>query len=347
MLRAVIGIALGLAIGVAAGMALTASEVPAAAPAADERPTAAVALGDSVLAGEGAGSYEPGTDGENGNWCHRSTEALVHKLAVADRAVNLACSGATSADVALGDAVHHAEGSQVRRLADVAKRYRVTTVVVQTGANDDPRFGDTMVDCVIAWLNPFGRGCRTSLREEWPARLTAMRPKVAAVLTDVRTVLRDAGYRDEDYELVVLSYASPVTEKMDHAGHGVDGCPLKLDDAAYGRLEAVPQLADALREVAGGADARFLDLSRATEGREACSGGDDRGGEWQRGLTVDPRALRVGTPADVLPHLVQQSFHPTAAGHARFASCLREFLTTDAATARCVPTPDGDLRLHR
>jgi lysophospholipase L1-like esterase len=347
LLRAVIGAVVGLAVGVVAATALMASEVPAVAPVVDERPTAAVALGDSVLAGEGAGSYEPGTDGENGNWCHRSTEALVHKLAVADQAVNLACSGATSADVGLGDAVRHQEGSQVRRLADLAKRYRVTTVVVQTGANDDPRFGDTMVDCVIAWLNPFGRGCRTTLRDEWPARLTAMRPKVAAVLTDIRAVLRDAGYRDEDYDLVVLSYASPVTEKMDRVGHGVDGCPLKLDDAAYGRLEAVPQLAAALREVASGADARFLDMSRATEGREACSGGDDRSGEWQRGLTVDPHALRVGVPTDVLPHVVRQSFHPTAAGHVRFAACLREFLATDAATAQCVPTPEGDLRLHR
>jgi hypothetical protein len=146
---------------------------------------------------------------------------------------------------------------------------------------------------------------------------------------------------------VVLSYASPVTEKMDRVGHGVDGCPLKLDDAAYGRLEAVPQLAAALREVASGADARFLDMSRATEGREACSGGDDRSGEWQRGLTVDPHALRVGVPTDVLPHVVRQSFHPTAAGHVRFAACLREFLATDAATAQCVPTPEGDLRLHR
>jgi lysophospholipase L1-like esterase len=343
LLRTVIGVVVGLALGVASGMALMASDVPAA----DERPTAAVALGDSVQAGEGAGSYEPGTDGENGNWCHRSTEALVHKLAVADQAVNLACSGATSADVALGDAVHNTEGSQVRRLADLAKRYRVTTVVVQTGANDDPRFGDTVVDCVIAWLNPFGRGCRAALRDEWPARLTAMRPKVAAVLTDVRTVLREAGYRDEDYELVVLSYPSPVTEKMDRVEHGIDGCPLKPADAAYGRLEAVPQLAAALREVAAGANARFLDMSRATEGREACSGGDDPSGEWQRGLTVDPRALDVGAPTDVLPRLVQQSFHPTAAAHAQFAACLREFLTTDATTATCVPTPQGTLHPHR
>ena len=103
----------------------------------DDRPTAIVSLGDSAISGEGAGNYEPGTRGENGNWCHRSANALVHRTAVADRTINLACSGADSANVSLADTTHYNEGSQSRRLIDVARQYRVTTVLVQVGANDD------------------------------------------------------------------------------------------------------------------------------------------------------------------------------------------------------------------
>jgi lysophospholipase L1-like esterase len=72
-----------------------------AASAADDRPTAIVSLGDSAISGEGAGNYEPGTRGENGNWCHRSANALVHRTTVANRTINLACSGADSANVSL------------------------------------------------------------------------------------------------------------------------------------------------------------------------------------------------------------------------------------------------------
>ena len=51
----------------------------APAAAAEPLPTAVVVLGDSEAAGDGAGGYEPGTRGERGNWCHRSTRAYVHR----------------------------------------------------------------------------------------------------------------------------------------------------------------------------------------------------------------------------------------------------------------------------
>src|SRR5687768_12985747 len=120
---------------------LTVVTTPAAS--ADDRPTAIVSLGDSAISGEGAGNYEAGTRGENGNWCHRSANALVHKTTVANRTINLACSGADSANVSLADTTHYTEGSQARRLIGVAQQFRVTTVIVQVGANDEPAFADT------------------------------------------------------------------------------------------------------------------------------------------------------------------------------------------------------------
>ncbi|QFZ24155.1 hypothetical protein EKG83_10900 [Saccharothrix syringae] len=325
---------------VAAGVLVT---IPLTAGAVDDRQTAVVSLGDSAMSGEGAGSYEPGTEGENGNWCHRSTAAMVHRTQLADRTVNLACSGADSANVSLADTVHYTEGSQARRLIDVARQYRVTAVVVQVGANDDVQFADTMLDCVLAWANPFGPACRAELEQQWPARLAAMAPKVENALRDVRAAMTTAGYRDEQYQLVLTSYASPVTEKMDRLLHGPQGCPLRLTDAQYGRTVAVPQFSEALRGVASRTGVRFLDFSRATENREACSKGESSAGEWQRRLTVDPDALVKGGLDAIGLHLAQQSFHPNADAHAQLGRCITEFVTSGAGSARCLQGADGNL----
>ncbi|GLZ36920.1 GDSL-type esterase/lipase family protein [Actinokineospora sp. NBRC 105648] len=309
----------------------------------DDRPTAVVSLGDSAISGEGAGDYEPGTRGENGDWCHRSPNALIHKTALAQRTVNLACSGANAANVSLADTTHYTEGSQARRLIEVARANRVTAVVLQVGANDDPAFTDSIVGCIKKWLNPFGSGCAATLRTQWPQRLAAMAPKVEVAVNDIKSALRQAGYADGSYRVVVTSYASPVTEKMDEIAHGPQGCPLRLADAAYGRTEAVPQFGDAFRGVAARTGVSFLDFSRATEGHEACSGNADKSGEWQNRITVDPYAWAYGGLDAVGIHMAQQSFHPNATGHAQLGRCVTEFVTSGSQSARCLVGADGNL----
>ena len=157
---------------VTAAVLAAALAVPALSTAAqaDTRPTAVVSLGDSAISGEGAGDYEAGTNGENGNWCHRSANALIHKTALADKTVNLACSGADASNVSLADTTHYTEGSQARRLIQVATENRVTAIVLQVGANDEPAFADTIVGCGLKWLNPFGPNCSSTLRGEWPGK---------------------------------------------------------------------------------------------------------------------------------------------------------------------------------
>ncbi len=314
-----------------------------AAQAADERETAVVSLGDSAISGEGAGSYEAGTKGENGNWCHRSTNALVHKTAVADHTINLACSGADSANVSLADTTHYTEGSQARRLIGIAQQYRVTTVIVQVGANDEPAFADTLLDCIAKWFNPFGSGCRSKLQTEWPQRLAAMAPRVEVALADVRSAMTQAGYANGSYNLILTSYASPLTERMDETLHGPQGCPFKLADAGYGRTTAVPQFSDALRGVANRSGAKFLDFSRATEGREACSGYGDSSTEWQNRITVDPWAWVNGGLDAIGIHMAQESFHPNAKGHAQLGRCVTEFVNSGTASAKCLIGADGNV----
>jgi lysophospholipase L1-like esterase len=318
---------------------LTAGPAAAAVPG-DTRPEAVVALGDSIASGEGAEDYEPGTRGEHGDWCHRSSGAYVNRSGLAPTAVNLACSGADTAAVRFGGS-HHTETSQAARLADVARRYRVTTVTLQVGANDDPDLSGTAVACIRTFVDPTVAPCRDTVGPQWRARLTAMAPKVEAAIGDVRSAMRDAGYADDGYTLVLLSYASPVTERMDPA-HGLVGCPYSRLDAAWARTVAFPELSTALRGVAERTGTRFLDLSRATDGYEACSRPDPHQ-EWQRRITVEPRALAYGTLDALGRHLFQESFHPNATGHGQIGRCLGEFVRGGAARGACLIGPDGAL----
>jgi GDSL-like Lipase/Acylhydrolase family len=269
----------------------------------------------------------------------------VHQLGLAARAVNLACSGARSTDVAFGGGgTHYGEGSQARRLGSLARQVRVTAVLLQVGGNDDPALIPTGIACIRAFLDPAVPGCRTTIGRQWPTHLAAMAPKVTAAVRDVRAAMRDAGYGDADYAFVLVSYASPVTEGM-RGVPAVEGCPYSRADAAWGRTVAIPQLSDALRGVAARAGVAFLALDRATEGREACSHvlpGD----EWQRRLTVDPKALVYGGLDAGAAHLAQASFHPSAAGHAELGRCAGEFLRAGAGgpgQAACRVGTDGHL----
>ena len=321
-----------------AAVLMVGSALAAASPAvAESRPTAAVSLGDSAASGEGARNYESGTN-QSGNFCHRSLDSYIHRTAIPgiDTTINLACSGARSTHLQITGESRYGE-NQAAMLAEVAVQYDVELVTIQIGANDDPGFAETVLECVKRWAAVVGPGCRDTIGAEWPDRVEAMKPKVANAVTDVRKVMSDAGYAESDYELVLVSYASPVTENMRLLTHALEGCPIRIADARWGRTVATVMLNDALRDVAQDVGVRFLDLSRATEGREACN--RSVSAHWVRALTVAVQDVVHGIGGN----LVQESFHPNARGHAQMGGCIGEFYTTDATQAACRRGADGNL----
>jgi lysophospholipase L1-like esterase len=321
--------------------------VPAVAEAgttAARQTTAVVVLGDSAASGDGANDYEPGTRGENDNWCHRSVHAYVHRTGLAAQSVNLACSGARAGDVAFGTGTHHTEGSQAQRLVAVAREYRVTTVVVQIGANDDAALNATGIACIRAFIDPREPPCRQTIGPLVAERMAATAPKVEAAVRDVREAMRRAGYTGRDYTLVLASYASPVSEHMLPL-QAAAGCPYSRADAGWGRTTLFPAMSATLRGVAERTGARFLDMARATEGYEACTK-PLQAQEWQRRITVDPEALVYGGLDAIGYHLAQESFHPTALAHAEMGRCMGEFVRSDSAVAACVAGADGRAHLE-
>ncbi|KAA2246761.1 hypothetical protein F0L68_40555 [Solihabitans fulvus] len=306
-----------------------------------DAPRAVVALGDSTMSGEGAGSYEAGTNGENGDWCHRSTKAAVHETGLGGdiTTINLACSGAKAENVGLGNAVQNTEGSQARRLGQLAGHYRVQAVVVAVGANDDPHFADVLNTCVQAW---FGHrdDCAAQLAKTWLGRVNTMVPKVEKALRDIRKVMREAGYLDSSYTLVAQSYAAPVGPDLPANLQNLAGCPLRTADLSWVRDTGVEQLADGIRTAARRVNARYLDLSHAGTKHEACAGGGNDHSEWFTRLTVDWQGLADTARAG---HSLQESFHPNDRGHAQFGRCLGLFLNTTDQQASCQTDQNGNL----
>lgn len=311
------------------------------ASSAQAKPTAVVALGDSAASGESAGNYEPGTD-QPGNFCHRSLNALIHMTSIPgiDATLNLACSGAQSANLYIGGPGQNGEPSQAVKLAQAAAAYDIKLIFVEVGANDDPQFAAVATDCVTRFVLNRAH-CSTGQAATWPTRVAAMQPKVAQAVDAVRAVMTTTDPA-ASYQLVLASYWSPATDPparvSSHWGKLLSGCPLYDVDMDWAHDTAVPQLSTALGLVAANSGVRFLDLSRSTEGREVCARGISPRQEWISGLTYDPSSAGWFSF-----DAVRQSFHANARGHAQLGRCLTEFYATRGRTARCLRGTDGNL----
>lgn len=301
---------------------------PAERPLAD-RKTGLISLGDSEISGEGVGTYEPGTNGPD-NWCHRSPDAAIHRTGIAaDLTYNVSCSGAYTGNIRIGGSKQYAdELVQSDALAIKARNTRIKMVLLVAGANDDLQFGSVMTDCVTRYVL-FQGPCEPKYAPGWQARVDGLVPKVEQTVRDLRTVMRDAGYADADYQLVVMGYPSPVGPdfrdnphfpgKLICGGMGYDS------DTVWGRNTAVPAFERGMRRVAQSTGAVYLDNSRLFHGHEVCM--DDA---WARGLYID-----LSNPFPPDSNSVRQSFHPNARGHAAFASCLTQLYNSGLSTASC------------
>lgn len=296
----------------------------------DERQVSLASLGDSEISGEGVGNYEPPTDGPS-NWCHRSYDAAIHRTDIpADVTYNFACSGASTQNIRIGGTPQYAdELVQSDSLAIAARNTRVDTIVLVAGANDDLQFGPVITDCIVRWFLFWQGPCHPVYNPGWQARVDGLKPKVEATITDLHTVMADAGYARGDYHLVVLGYPGPIGpdihDNPNFPGKIAGGCTGYDSDAKWGRDVAVPLFQQGVRAAAQNAGATYLDASRLFHGHEVCM--EDT---WVRGLYIE---LTNPFPPD--ENSVRQSFHPNYRGHGAFASCLSQLRASGLTEASC------------
>lgn len=342
---------------------------PRATPSAPPALDAVVALGDSLTSGEGAGNYHDGANPD----CHRSADAQLAAARIpGTNVVNLACSGAETADVLVRG--QGGEKPQIQALREAAAQYRIRLVLVTVGAND-VGFTEIVTDCAVGYALS-----TASCKDEWTPkvteRLTALRPRLDSVLAQVRGVLTDTG--QSDARVVLQSYPSPLTvhNRWDSRfSRVVHGCPFHDDDAAWGRGTFVPLLAATMRGAAQTAGVDFLDLTAAMDDREVCSPGDEP--KWTRGISIrlkedgspewtgfrggepDTRAGgasgsgRAGGPrgsgqvgeagavdGDPEGVISRESLHPNQLGHAMLGQCLAGYWA-HLTSGVCHRQPDG------
>ncbi len=361
-----------LAVGLLAAVLPTS----AGATTADERPSAVVAMGDSYLSGE-AGRWEGnsatdrgdrrGTDraayragwgwwrydearvyGESGaSGCHRSDVAPIVASAIdVDALINLACSGAATANLVRAEAGGrglNGEPSQADQLAEVARTHDVELIVVSIGGND-LGFGDIVLDCAVDYLlspswSP--NTCNEEKQRAIDAAMATVMADVGTVLDEIRAVMETAGYPADAYRLVLQTYPSPIPsgDEFRYRQSGwtrtfTGGCPFWDVDATWARDTFVPQLSANLSAVAADRGVEVLDVADALEGREVCAEGRSQGAgpdaEWGRFLV-----------SGLIQGEAQESLHPNALGQQALGTCLRLLYDADPGRYRCATVGDA------
>ncbi|MET9465323.1 hypothetical protein ABZY44_10980 [Streptomyces sp. NPDC006544] len=369
-----ITMALPLAAGaLVAGGAGTAAAGPANGPGTG--PTAVVSIGDSYISGEAGrwkgnsltnsgsrtgtdrawvsgSSYDPGkVYGATAGGCHRSDSAEVRSAgAVADVAVNLACSGAVSQNVfraSNGGVAFKGEAPQADQLAAVAASNNVKVIALSIGGND-LGFADIIKDCALDFVL-WNSYCYDDQQEGVNEKMDAVMADVGKSVDEVRAVMRTAGYGDSSYRIVLQSYPSPIPRgaenrytQSDWSRLNTGGCPFWNKDSDWARDSLVPQIANRLKGVAAAKGAQFLDLRDMMQGREVCAKAS------KQVTTSAPASAKTSEWARWIDSsetqgLIQESMHPNYFGQLAAGRCLALVVAQPATSGfSCKNTAGAD-----
>jgi hypothetical protein len=335
------------------GAALAAAPPASASPG--NGPTALVSLGDSYISGE-AGRWRGnsltdtgGRDGTDRAWtgstydptrvygdtaangCHRSDSAEVKSATGTgvQALVNLACSGATTANVfraASGGQSYKGELPQADQLAAVAAAYDVKAVALSVGGND-LGFADIITKCATDYIVWYSY-CHDDQQPLVNSKIDAVMANVGRSIDEIRAVMGAAGYGSGAYRIILQSYPSPIPRGAENrysesgwSRVNTGGCPFWNKDSDWARDSLVPQIANRLRLVATAKGVEFLDLRDMLQGREVCATASRlvtatqppsaAGSEWARWIDSDSTQGPV-----------QESMHPNHYGQLGQGRCL-------------------------
>ncbi len=265
-------------------LAFLVSMVVVAPPSQAGGPVRYVALGDSYSAASGVLPPDLTAPPQ----CLRSTANYPHVIAAATGALltDVTCGGADTGDYLTGQYPGVAP-----QLDAVTPDADVITMTI--GGNDSGVFIDSITQCGVAGLSTLGQGspCKDRYGSSFEDTIrTTTYPSLVQVLKAVRAKAPRA-------EIAILGYPSILPA----AGGCFERMPVAVGDVPYLRgVQAT--LDDAVQRAAKVAGVTYVDLSRASEGHDACQ---PIGVRW-----VEP--VLFGTNPVVV--------HPNALGEARMAA---------------------------
>ena len=361
--------------------ALLAVLISPAAPARADGPGVGtpwvVTLGDSYISGEagrwagssndsssradalGSTAYfdNAGGTGETIDRCHRSKSAEAY-IGGGVSGLNLACSGARTTTYTDGNGrfkpgldFYNSGGQQGQALMlqNFAAAHNVKMVVVSIGGNDF-NFGDIVQTCVTdflsspTWFKDYCNDDSSVTSNFTTANVSAVKAKIATALTNVRTAMRNAGYADTGWTMLVQTYPSPIPNgsgfRYSESGYtrqSTGGCGFWNADANWANATALPTINSTVTGAitqAGITNSRTLDLASAFNGRRLCENTvglyEEKGiANWTSPGAVDQtewvnQIRTVSTCCSNSPYYIQESLHPNYWAQLATRSCVRQ-----------------------
>jgi hypothetical protein len=360
----------------ASGLTAVALAGPAAADGPGSGAPWVASVGDSYMSGEagrwagssntssayadalGSTAYfdNAGNTGELIGRCHRS-KAQESFIGGGVSGLNLACSGAktstyTSSDGYFKPGLDFADNGagqqgQAKMLQTFAAAHNVKMVVVGIGGNDF-NFASIVQSCVTDFLGSpswFPDYCNddSSVKANFTAaNITAVQAKVVTGLQNVRAAMRNAGYGDSAWSMVVQTYPSPIPNstgfRYSQSGYtrqSVGGCGFWNKDADWANATALPTINATVRNAitaSGVAGVKTLELASAFNGRRLCENTvglyEEKGlTSWQQTGAVDQiewvNQIRTVTTIGS-GYYIQESLHPNYWAQMGLRSCVRQ-----------------------
>ena len=366
---------------VSVAFAVMAAAALQVAPAAADGPgvgtPAVVSIGDSAISGE-AGRWAGNTNGSPGNvdalgstayadagsaeaihGCHRSKASEIG-IGIGGNvaSANLACSGArtytqpfsSGSDFKPGldfydDGAGHI--GQAKALQQYAASHNVKMVVALIGANDYG-FADIVQQCVTDWLTSpswWKNYCHddSSMTSKFTAaNVAAITTRVTNAFLNLRTAMRNAGYDDGSWTLLVQTYSSPLPRgsgiRYSQSGftrQTVGGCGVWNADADWANDTVVATLNGTVRngEAATGlSNIALFDAQNALVGHRLCENTDglleEEGlASWRASGAADRSewVSQIRTTTTLFgPYQLQEDAHPSYWGQLALRNCLRQ-----------------------
>jgi len=336
-----------------------------------------VSLGDSYISGEagrwagssnqsssyadalGSSAYYDNAShtAETINRCHRSGAAEIY-IGGGVNGLNLACSGAKTSSLTDGDGNwkpgldFYNSGSkqgQALMLQNFAAAHNVKMVAVSIGGNDF-NFAGIVTQCVAdflyspSWWPDYCKDDSVVTNAMAPSNVSARRADIKNALLRVRTAMRNAGYADGSWTLLLQNYESPIPNgsgfRYSQSGYtrqSTGGCGFWNADADYANGTLLPTINNAVFGAAadsGMTNVKLLNVSSAFNGRRLCENTvglyEERGlTSWTQAGAVDQtewinQIRTVSTCCSNSPYYIQESIHPNYWGQLALRSCVRQ-----------------------
>lgn len=332
-----------------------------------------VSVGDSYISGEAgrwAGNSNNGeavhdalgntayydnasNTGEVINRCHRSKAAQIG-IGNGVNSLNLACSGAkttTSTDGSYfkpGLDFYSSGGNQGQALMlqNFAATHNVKMVMASIGGNNF-NFAGIVTQCVAnflgspTWWKDYCKDDSIVTNALSTSAVNARRAEIAAAFVNIRQAMRNAGYADSSWTLVVSNYMSPLPNgsgirysESGYTRHSTGGCGFWNADADFANGTLLPKINQTIAEAltaSGVVGAKSLNVATAFNGRRLCENTvglyEEKGlARWTSSGAVDKtewiNTIRTATATG--NYYIQESLHPNYWGQKALRNCVRQ-----------------------